>query len=159
MPEELRSDIIPFDIKEKMEEMSQVYRYLYIAENSLRLFIEKVAVENYGSNFLTGLQLNNSQLQKIEVRKKIESIKKWLRVRSDSDIFYLDFRDLGMIIYNNWQIFKKYFESPEWIKVKINELADCRNPIAHNGYLGQLEIDLIKTNFKQIIKQISSIIK
>lgn len=154
LPPELRSEIIPDDVKEKAREMSEVYPYLYCAENALRAFIVKIAKEHYSSDYLTNLKLSREMKEKIGNRKKSKEKIKWLSVRGDSDIFYLDFEDLGTIIRNNWDIFDKYFQNQEWIVTNISEIAECRNPLAHNSYLEQHERDIIRTDFVKIMKQI-----
>lgn len=155
LPPQLRSEIIPEDIKEKAKQMSEIYTYLYCVENSLRVFIEKIARQNYGDDCLENLRLNTDMKRKIENRKKSTEKIKWLSVRGDSDIFYLDLDDLGAIIRNNWDIFEQYFESQEWIVTNINEIAECRHPVAHHSYLEGHERDVIRINFVKIMKQIS----
>lgn len=156
LPPELRSEIIPDDVKEKAKHMSEVYVYLYCVENALRSFIEKISLENYSDDYLKYLKLNSEMRKKIEYRKKSKEKLQWLSIRGDSDIFYLDFEDLGTIIKNNWEIFEKYFESQEWIVTNINEIAECRNPVAHHSYLQEHERDIIRIDFIKIMKQISS---
>ena len=159
LPSKLKSEIIPDDIKDKASHMSEIYIYLYCIENSLRAFIEKIAKENYGDDYLKNLNINTDMIKKIENRKKSKEKIKWLSVRGDSIIFYLDLDDLGKIIRNNWDIFKPYFESQEWIVTNINEIAECRNPVAHHSYLEEHERDIIRTNFIKILRQISGAFK
>lgn len=90
--------------------------------------------------------------RKIKNRKKSKEKIKWLSSRGDSDIFYLDLDDIGAIIRNNWDIFKEYFESLEWIVTNINEIAECRHPVAHHSYLEEHERDVIRVNFVKIMK-------
>jgi len=159
LPEKLKDVLVPNDIKQKAKEMSEVYLYTYCAENSLRGFIEEVAKKNYGANYLIGLKLNKDMQNKIRARKEQQEKKKWLSARGSSDIFYLDIDDLGNLVQNNWDIFKGYFESIQWITTNISEIADCRNPLAHHGYLQQHERDIIRINFVKILKQISRTFK
>jgi hypothetical protein len=159
LPPELKSEIIPEDIKDKAKQMSEVYTYLYCVENSLRGFVAKISKENYGEDYLSKLKLNTDMKRKIQNRKKSKEKIKWLSVRGDSDIFYLDFDDIGAIIRNNWDIFRQYFESLEWIVTNINEIAECRNPIAHHCYLEEHERDVVRVNFAKIMKQISEAFK
>jgi len=91
----------------------------------------------------------------IESRKKQEVKKQWMRIRGDSDLFYLDFKDLSPIILNNWDLFENYFPDQAWISTKIEELGDCRNLVAHNSYIGDHEKDLIRVYYKSILKQIN----
>ena len=156
LPNWLNEEIFPKDIKEKGKEMANAYVYLYCIENALRLFLEKIVKENYGDDYFSSLNTNKDIKKKFEVRKKDEGKNKWLRIRGNSEIFYLDFDDIGYIIRNNWEIFKKYFPTQEWIVTKINELSKCRNLVAHNSYIGKDERDLIRVYFNAILKQISS---
>lgn len=72
-----------------------------------------------------------------------------------TELFYLDFKDLGAVINNSWDIFKKYFPSQDFISPKLNDMAECRNKIAHNSYVNDIERNLIKTYYNVILKQIS----
>lgn len=61
-----------------------------------------------------------------------------MSVRGDNDLFYLDFKDLGILINSNWSIFGEYFNTQDLILPKINEMAECRNLIVHNSYIGKV---------------------
>lgn len=148
-------DILPEEIILKGKEMAEVYLYLYCVENSLRLFIKQIAEKNYGRNFFDSLKISRDIKSNINNRKKQESKSKWLPIRGDSELFYLDFKDLGAIIQNNWDLFKEYFPDQHWIMVKINEIAECRNFVAHNSYIGPNEKDIIRTNYYTILRQLN----
>ena len=66
----------------------------------------------------------------------------------------MDFSELGLIIENNWDMFKGHFDSLQWIKTRIDELADLRNLVAHNSYLGEDEQEMIRSHYKSILKQL-----
>jgi hypothetical protein len=154
LPEKMRTVIIPDDIKAKAKVMSEVYLYTYCAENALRAFIEDVAIKNYGKDYLSKIMLNNKMKEKIKERKQLQEKKKWLSARGTSDIFYLDVDDLGLIIGNNWEIFKNYFPRLDWITVTISEIVDCRNQVAHHSYLQEQERDIIRTDLFKLLRQI-----
>jgi len=97
--------------------------------------------------------------QKISSRKAQAGTNRWLPSRGDSDLFYLDFEDLGGIIKNNWSIFKAYFPTQEWIASKIGELSDCRNLVAHNSYLEETQRTLVKLYYTTILTQLNSTMK
>lgn len=159
LPSKVKDIVIPEDILEKAKEMSEVYLYTYCAENSIRLFIEKVAEKNYGTDHLSKLKLNSKMQDKIKTRKDSQAKTKWVSARGSSDIFYLDIDDLACVIANNWGIFKDYFSSYGWIETNIKEIADCRNPVAHHSYLQEHEREIIRLNFIKILKQISETFK
>ena len=131
--------------------MSEVYLYTYCAENALRAFIE--AVEKKINPIQ--LKVSSDLLKKIKERKSLQEKKKWLTPRGTSDIFYLDIDDFAWILGNNWEIFKGYFESQNWVIVNIKEIADCRNQVAHHCYLEEHKRDIIRDNFIKLLKQIS----
>lgn len=147
---------LPKDIKEIGQYMAEAYIYLYIIENFLRLFIEKVLTEKFGSSDLKSITVSKSILSGIEQRKNQEKKNLWLSVRGNSDLFYFDFKDLGLLIQNNWEIFKEYFPDQAWICSKLEEMGNCRNLVAHNSIIGEDERNLIKLYFRNITKQLSN---
>lgn len=147
-------ELLPEDIRVKGYQMAEAYTYLYSVENSLRLFIEKVAREKYGENYFDSLIITNALKRTIQERMRNAAEQKWLGVRG-TELFYLDFKDLGAVINNNWDIFKKYFPSQDFILPKLNDMAECRNKIAHNSYVNDIERNLMKTYYNVILKQIS----
>jgi len=149
--------ILPTDIMDKGKEMSEVYIYLYCVENSLRLFIEQIFITKFGTEYWDKIMVPNSVKKSIQIRKDSESKNQWISIRGNSNLFYLDFKELSNIIIANWELFKDYFPDQHWLNVKIEELGNCRNLIAHNSYISSMERDVIRLNFNQIIKQIKFI--
>ncbi len=145
---------LPEDIIDKGKQMAEAYIYLYVVENYVRLFIERVAREKHGIDYFTKLNIPSSIRGFIAGRKTQEAKNQWISVRGDSDLFYLDFKELGTIIQNNWEIFKPYFPDQSWICSKIDELGNCRNLIAHNSIIGEHERDVIRVNFNSILRQL-----
>lgn len=146
--------ILPADIMDKGKEMSEVYIYLYCVENSLRLFIEQFFITKLDTDYWDKIMVPNSVKKSIQVRKDLESKNQWIGIRGNSNLFYLDFKELSNIIIANWELFKDYFPDQHWLNVKIDELGNCRNLIAHNSYISSMERDVIRLNYNQIIKQI-----
>lgn len=150
----IMGELLPEDIRTKGYQMAEAYTYLYSVENSLRLFIEKVAKETYGENYFSQLAIPRNLQRTILERQKNDDSNKWLSVRG-TELFYLDFKDLGAVINNNWDIFKDYFPSQDFILPKLNDMAECRNKIAHNSYVDDIERNLMKTYYNVILRQIS----
>lgn len=155
LSQEFTDLILPRDIVKKGNEMAEVYHYLYVVENSLRLFVETASKRELDGDYFKKLQISTGIRNRIDGRKSDEAKKKWLRLRGDSALFYIDFRDLGLIITNNWKIFEPYFPDLNWITTKIKELADCRDRIAHNSYVEPAEKDTMRVYFTNILKQLS----
>jgi hypothetical protein len=148
---------LPSDILTKVHEMSEIYLYLYIVENFLRLFIENVCKSLYGDQYFSTILVSKEVKKSLSIRKSEEARNQWISVRGGSELFYLDFKDLGDIIINNWTVFSGFFPDQAWIKTKIDELANCRNLVAHNSVVGDHEQDVIRVNFKSILRQIKAI--
>ncbi|MBI5680943.1 MAG: hypothetical protein HZC47_08625 [Methanobacterium sp.] len=150
--------ILPPEMKKKGREMAELYLYLYYVENSLRLFIENIAKNEFGDNYFDQLSGNTSINKNVDGRKQKENKNKWLGVRGDSDLFYLDFGDLNKIIVNNWDVFKQYFPDQSWITTKIKEMEDCRHLVAHNSFVDDHGRTVIKTNYISILKQLNEVL-
>lgn len=150
----IMGELLPEDIRTKGYQMAEAYTYLYSVENSLRLFIEKVAKEKYGDSYFSQLTIPRNLQRTIAERQKNDDANKWLSIRG-TELFYLDFKDLGAVIDNNWDIFKDYFPSQSFILSKLNDMAECRNKIAHNSYVDDIERNLMKTYYNVILKQVS----
>lgn len=148
--------ILPAEIRDKGREMAELYTFLYSIENSLRIFFEIVATEKYGTDYINKITIPRSLEKMVSSRKESAANKKWLSIRGDSDLFYLDFKDIGTLINNNWTLFEKYFPNQNFILSKLDEMADIRNLIAHNSYVSKVERELVRTYYNSILKQIES---
>lgn len=150
-------NILPEDIVEKGKRMTEIYTYLYYVENSLRIFVKEVFKRTHGDYYFDKINVSREITKAIERRISEEGKHKWMRIRGNSKIFYLDFADLSSLMVNNWDLFKSYFSDQHWLNVKIDDMAKCRNYVAHNSYIDQLEREVLKTSFSQILRQISRV--
>lgn len=139
--------ILPEDLVVKARHMSKAYEYLYCIENILRIFIDNHPEKSK-------IQIPVSVRKTINERKNEEAKHKWIALRGNSDLYYMDFKDLKGLIVSNYDVFKNDFPSEHWITAKIEDLARCRNLIAHNSFLDKHELDLIKANFNSIARQL-----
>lgn len=153
---EVIRSLLPDDLKKEGENMGDAYVFLYCVENSLRLFIDATLRQQYGAKYFGNIQANKTIRTKVANRKKDEEENKWLPVRGQVEIFYLDFGDLGNIIQNNWDSFSHFFPNQTWITQKIDELSSIRNLVAHNSMISKTERDLIRVYYSQIMRQIDS---
>lgn len=140
--------LLPPDLIKKAGSMSKAYQYLYCIENLMRLYIDEHPARNAAS-----IPIGCKKI--IDGRKKEESKHTWTSFRVASDLYYLDFKDLLGFLINNWPLFEADFPSQTWIAGKLEDLARCRNLIAHNSYLTKEEQDLIMVQFNQITRQIA----
>lgn len=147
-------DILDNDIVEKGKKMADAYLIMYCLENLLRNFVDKTLIKVYGEKYDDKINIANSVKNKVNSRMNEEKKNKWLPLRGDSYVYYLDFNELGDIITNNWDDFKGLLTSQNWIKAKIEELYNIRCLIAHNSYLDSISLEALKVDYKQMVKQI-----
>lgn len=147
-------DILENDIVEKGKKMSNAYLIMYCLENLLRDFVDKTLTEAYGEKYEDKIIIANNVKSKVNSRMNEEIKNKWLPLRGNSYVYYLDFNELGDIITNNWNDFKELLPSQEWIKAKISELYNIRCLIAHNSYLDTTSFDVLSVDYRQLVKQI-----
>ncbi len=144
------------DLVEKGKKMANAYVTLYALENHIRHYIDTKLIEKYGDNYMDTIVVSRKAKSGIDSRKQEEQAKKWLPLRGDKDLYYMDFNDLADIIVNNWDCFKNDIPDQGWIKVKIQEMYDIRCLIAHNSYISDDNVQLLELTTKQIISQLYS---
>lgn len=142
------------DIIEKGQRMSNAYLVMYCMENLLRNFIDETLKESLGDDYGSKMNLSNTVKAKISSRKNEESKNKWLPLKGNNLLYYLDFNELGDVITNNWECFKHLIPSQPWIKSKMDELYNIRCLIAHNSYIDDTSFEVLNVDYKQIVKQI-----
>jgi len=149
LPNKSKEFDLPADILIKAREMSEAYLYIYFIENALRVFIANVSKTE-------SISYPKKVRETIDKNKNSEKENKFLPLRGDSDLFYCDFVHLGAIISSNWVVFKDFFPNNDehWLRVKIEDLYRIRCLIAHCGYIGIEEKDLVRSYFNVILKQL-----
>jgi hypothetical protein len=139
--------LLPEDLVRKAGSMSKAYQYLYCLENLMRLYIDEHPARQL-------IQIPSSCQKNADIRKDEELRHKWASVRTNSVLYYLDFKDLCGILSLNWTHFEQDFPSQTWITGKLEDMTRCRNLIAHNSYLHKEEQDLIAVHFNLITRQL-----
>lgn len=150
-----RMSVLARDLLDKGKRMSEAYVILYCLENLLRDFIDKTLIKKIGKDYEEKILIPNDVRINIQNRKNDEAKNLWLPSRGDKLVFYLDFKDLDIIIENNWKEFKSSLPDTVWIKSKIQELYRIRNLIAHNtGYINDSTFNILNIYYDMIVKQI-----
>lgn len=132
--------------------MSIVFCAIYSFENTVRAFISKKLLEEYGEDWWN--KCVSSAIRKTaESRKKEEEKVKWHSQRGDALINYIDFNDLHSIINQNWKHFEPHFNSLDWVNSIFKPLSLSRNVIMHSGELSRIDIERIGTLIRDWISQ------
>ena len=141
------------DIIEQYHIIGTCYKWIFITENILRKFIIQILLK-LGISEIRSLK-DSKLTKKINIRIKQEENRRYLPIRGDHDIYYLDLIDLNKIFQNHWEYFKDYFDSQGWICQRIVDLYAIRVRVAHNSSnLSQDELISATAYCKEIIKQI-----
>ena len=152
---------LPRNLEIEAIKMAKAYPRFYVLENMLRYAIMKILEKEYGKDWwqIEGV-VSRKIREKVEGRMKEEREKRWHGMkRGRHAIFYTNLGDLGNIILGNQEIFKKIFGRIDHFRIKLNEIEDMRNIIAHNNPLPPHEIRRLKFYSKELRKQVASQIK
>lgn len=144
------------DLIDKGKKMADAYITLYALENYIRQYIDRKMTEKVGINYMDVISVPKKIKNGIETRKTQEQGNKWLPLRGDNDLYYIDFIELSDFIIANWDYFKDDIKDQNWIKVKMEEMYSIRCLIAHNSYISNENFQLLELTTKQIIKQLNS---
>lgn len=152
---------LPKDLEREAIKMAKVYPRFYVLENMLRYAIKKTLEEKYEKDWWQMDGVVSKRIRdKVKGRMKEEKEKRWHGMKRGShEIFYTNLGDLGSIILNNEEIFKKKFGRIAHFRTKLSEIEDVRNIIAHNNPLPAQEIRRLKFYSEELRRQVVTQIK
>ncbi len=139
---------------ENAYKMGQVYVALYCLENSVRNLIRKVLIEKLGKHWWDKAA-SEPMKRKLLERKSREAKNKWMTSRGADELNYMDWGDLISLIRKFQKEFEPFLGSTKFAELRLEELENLRNTIAHNGILPDDEITRIELYFKDWCKQVS----
>lgn len=135
-------------------QMGQLYLVLHCFENSVRRVIARVLGKALGESWWT-LAANSDMQRKVSDRQKKEAANRWLSPRGASPLFYLDWGDLVCLIRKHEAHFNQLIGGIKFIELKIEELENLRNIVAHNGMLSSPDdLTRVELNFKDWCRQV-----
>lgn len=141
------------DIKNAYK-MGQVYVAIHCLENSVRNLIRMVLTSTLGEQWWDKAT-SDSMKRRLSERKSREAKYKWLTSRGADELNYIDWGDLVTLIRKFPKEFETFIGSTKFAELKLEELENLRNTIAHNGVLPDDEIARVELYFKDWCKQVS----
>lgn len=126
------------EIRNEAKQMAKHYEIFYCLEKSIRELITTSLETSYGDDWW-----ENKVPQKVkdEVKGRIQrEIDSGVTPRSDEEIDFTTFGELGDIIKSNWDIFGTMFNSQRAVERVMNNLNTLRAPIAHCSKLAEDEV-------------------
>ncbi len=138
--------------------MIRAYATLRSLENKLREFIDFKLRLNFEEKWWETQTSQRVKDSAIRARSK-ELSSPWQSVKTDADIYYTDFADLGriMAMKENLPLFKESLIDEIVVFNKLKELELVRNIIAHNRTLSEIELTRLELYAHDILKSVGAI--
>jgi len=131
---------LQFDLQFRQEanEMSRHYELFYCLERYIRGLIEETLIAKQGELWWeTSVPKSIQDSAKDNMKKEKDAA---MSIRSEKDIDYINFGELGEIVRNNWDSFAPIFSSQRAFERIMSDLNRLRSPIAHSCLLPEDDI-------------------
>ena len=139
-------------IRQNAERMSEFYKIFYILENDIRNLVEETLNDSLGDDWWDTAA---PQAVRDSVKRNVErESDEGLIARSDREIDYTNFGELGEIIKANWNSFAGIFANTtiNGVQRVIKKLNLARGPIAHCNLLTEDEVVRLKLTVRDWYK-------
>lgn len=133
-------------VRSNADTMSEYYRLFYMLENDIRRLIDDTLVETHGLDWWE-TQAPPSAKEECRTNQQREQ-EAGFTSRSDNELDYISFGQLGDIIRANWDLFGGILSNQKALGRVMFALNNLRGPIAHCGVLAEDEIDRLKLAVK-----------
>lgn len=142
--EELEPFIKQFDLanRKNAAHMSRYYEIFYLLENDIRRLIVETMEAAHGAKWWDS-HVPPGVLEEVRKNREREA-QAAVSVRSEDDIDYTTFGQLGDIIRANWSDFAGMLSNPSAVSRVMTALNMLRGTIAHCGVLAEDEVDRLK---------------
>jgi hypothetical protein len=126
--------------------MSDHYKLFYMLENDIRRLIDETVKEAHGVSWWETHSPNSA---KEECRlNRLREAEFGVSSRSDNELDYISFGQLGEIMRFNWDLFGGIVSNQKALGRVMHALNNLRGPIAHCGVLADDEVDRLKLTVK-----------
>lgn len=134
------------NLRDDAEAMSEFYKLFYMLENDIRKLIEDTIVEQHGADWWEDYAPNSAKEEcRLNQQREAEF---GVTSRSDRELDYISFGQLGEIIRHNWSLFGGIVSNQKALGRVMHALNNLRGPIAHCGLLADDEVDRLKLAVK-----------
>lgn len=134
-------------VRVQAKEMSIHYEIFYCLEVSIRSLIKEKLNAELGSDWWEGNNIHEHIKKNVRdnMQREIDSA---FTPRSDDELDYTTFGELGEIVRKNWTHFADLFNSEKAFNRVMNSLNLLRGPIAHCSPLAEDEVVRLKLTLK-----------
>lgn len=139
---------LQFDLRFRREasEMSRHYELFYCLERQIRVLIEETLIAEKGEQWWeTSVPKSIQDSAKKNMEREKDAA---ISMRSEKEIDYLNFGELGEIVRENWDSFAPIFSSQRAFDRIMSDLNRLRSPIAHSCLLPEDDILRLRLTVK-----------
>lgn len=142
--EQLEPFIKQFDLanRQNAAHMSRYYEIFYLLENDIRRLIVETMEAAHGPQWWD-TRVPQGVLDEVRKNRQREA-QAAVSIRSEDDIDYTTFGQLGDIIRENWSDFAGMLSNQSAVSRVLSALNMLRGTIAHCGLLADDEVDRLK---------------
>lgn len=147
--DEVVSDYVKqFEVQTRVRarKMSQYYELFYMVETDFRGVISETLEDVHGADWWEKC-VDQPIKDEVEKNKKREA-EAGISLRSEANIDYTTFGQLGEIVKQNWEDFAGMLSNPPALSRVVYQLNMLRAAIAHCGLLADDEVDRLKLAIK-----------
>lgn len=150
----LSFELFDDDLLKQARLMSTVYTAITAFEMSVRRFVKKVLIDNYGEEWWEK-GLSEKIRKYVDTRRAEEEKVKWHGVRGEDLLSYTELGYLPAIMQQNWEHFEPYVPRVDWATALFSTLERSRNVIMHSGSLSMPDVERIGVHIRDWNKQVS----
>ena len=135
------------EIRNDAKRMSVHYEIFYCLEISIRTLIDEILKSEFGADWWNTADVPESVRNNVKANMQRE-MDSGFTLRSDDEIDYTDFGELGEIVRKNWKHFADIFNSEKAFNRVMSNLNLLRGPIAHCSLLAEDEVMRLKLTLR-----------
>ena len=143
----------PVRLRDEARMMAVHYEIFYCLENDIRRSIVDRLQEVTGSDWWS--KCVPSSVQETAKRNIEREAQQGVTPRSEAQIDYINFGELGEIIKANWPTFGDMFKNKLAVERIFAQLNLLRGPIAHCKALADDEVDRLELSLRDWFRQMS----
>lgn len=153
---EFSDPLLPYSKLNEANEMSGIFPYLYVLENSIREFIDRIMTVQYGANWWESQA--PPELQKEVIKRKSDDKRdSWHQRRGARPIDYLDLKDLPRFMNKLEKVVVPDIISDlDWFRQLVKQVYKSRCVVCHMNPLDKDNVDAVLLWFNQWQKQINA---
>lgn len=139
----------------KAQRMAVVYVAITAFEQSVRAFVRRVLVDEYGDDWWTSGV--SAKIQKFaESRRDDERKAKWHGDRGEDLLDYTEMGHLPDIMQQNFLLFEAHIPRMDWATAIFGAIERSRNIIMHSGQLAIEDAERVGMNIRDWTRQVGS---